>query len=136
MGLRGLAGEGTALRMFGRPVEGDFRDALAGDGAVDQRPWGGRMIMRDDLPGDLGQRSHRLAGDEPGRPTSRDDGGDDAEAGAELHDFGAGGQVGLDLPDFLGFVGKGGQLAEDIPVGHQREGNFDAEPDTHRNRTD
>lgn len=83
--------------------------------------------MRDDLPGDLGQRSHRLAGDETGRPTSRDDGGDDAEAGAELHDFGAGGQVGLDLPDFLGFVGKGGQLAEYIPVGHQREGNFDAE---------
>lgn len=80
MRLGRLGGDRSTLRMGGRPVKGDLSDALAGDGTMDQRPRGGRMIMRHHLPGDLGQRTHRLVGDEPGRTTIQDDGGDDAEA--------------------------------------------------------
>ena len=122
-----LGGDGSALRMGGRPVKGDLRDAFAGDGTMDQRPRGGRMIMRHHLLGDLGQRTHRLVGDEPGRTTTQDNGGDDTEARSQLQDFDAGRQVGLDVPGLLGFVGKRIQLAEHITGRHQREWHFDPE---------
>ena len=54
--------------------------------------------------------------------TSEDDRKDDAEAGFELHHFGAGRQPGLDIPGPVVFAGKGVLLIEDISIGHQREG--------------